>query len=120
MPTTTKAQMAFDLAIAGRKVTPSNCNDLTVLDGVAGKVSFDPNENVLTLEDATIETEANVNAIYSKIEGLTIKVIGTKQTNIGQSRTHSHETAYHYRRWNTECGEPKGLRFVCLPYRTYH
>ena len=67
MPTTTKAQMAFDLAIAGRKVTPSNCNDLTVLDGVAGKVSFDPNENVLTLEDATIETEGNVNAIYSKI-----------------------------------------------------
>ncbi len=79
MPTTTKAQMAFDLAIAGRKVTPSNCNDLTVLDGVAGKVSFDPNENVLTLEDATIETEGNVNAIYSKIEGLTIKVIGTNR-----------------------------------------
>ena len=42
MPTTTKAQMAYDLAIAGRKVTPGNCNDLTVLDGVAGKVSFRP------------------------------------------------------------------------------
>ena len=76
MPTTTKAQVAYDLAIAGKKVTSANCNDLSVIEGVRGTVSYDPTINVLTLQNAEIITEGNINAIYSKIDGMTLKVIG--------------------------------------------
>ena len=76
LPTTTKAQVAYDLAIAGRKVTSANCNDLSVIEGVRGTVSYDPIANVLTLQNAEIITEGNINAIYSKIDGMTLKVIG--------------------------------------------
>ena len=76
MPTTTKAQVAYDLAIAGKKVTSANCNDLSVIEGVRGTVSYDPTANVLTLQNAEIITEGNINAIYSKIDGMTLKVIG--------------------------------------------
>ena len=75
MPTTTKAQVAYDLAIAGKKVTSANCNDLSVIEGVRGTVSYDPTDNVLTLQNAEIITEGNINAIYSKIDGMTLKVI---------------------------------------------
>ena len=76
MPTTTKAQVAYDLAVAGKKVTSANCNDLSVIEGVRGTVSYDPTANVLTLQNAEIITEGNINAIYSKIDGMTLKVIG--------------------------------------------
>ena len=76
LPTTTKAQVAYDLAIAGKKVTSANCNDLSVIEGVRGTVSYDPTDNVLTLQNAEIITEGNINAIYSKIDGMTLKVIG--------------------------------------------
>ena len=69
--------VAYGLAIAGNKVTSANCNDLSKLDGVSGKVCYDPTNKVLTLQDATINTGGNINAIYSKIDGITIKIIGT-------------------------------------------
>jgi arginine-specific protease argI polyprotein len=69
--------VAYGLAIAGNKVTSANCNDLSILDGVSGKVCYDPTNKVLTLQDATINTGGNINAIYSKIDGITIKIIGT-------------------------------------------
>ena len=75
MPTTTKAQVAYDLAVAGKKVTSANCNDLSVIEGVRGTVSYDPTANVLTLQNTEIITEGNINAIYSKIDGMTLKVI---------------------------------------------
>ena len=34
--------VAYGLAIAGNKVTSANCNDLSKLDGVSGKVCYDP------------------------------------------------------------------------------
>ena len=66
----------YDLQICGKYVTFANCNDLSsVIDGVSGTVKYDPNNKVLTLEDATISSD-NDYAIYSYIDGLTIKVIG--------------------------------------------
>ena len=62
--------VAYGLAIAGNKVTSANCNDLSKLDGVSGKVCYDPTNKVLTLQDATINTGGNINAIYSKIDGI--------------------------------------------------
>ena len=49
------AQTKYGLEIAGVKVTSANCSDLSVIDGVKGKVSYDPTTKTLTLEDATID-----------------------------------------------------------------
>ena len=66
----------YDLQICGKYVTFANCNDLSsVIDGVSGTVKYDPNNKVLTLEDATISCDDEY-AIDSYIDGLTIKVIG--------------------------------------------
>ena len=66
----------YDLQICGKYVTFANCNDLSsVIDGVSGTVKYDPDNKVLTLEDATISSSDAV-AIISYIDDLTIKVIG--------------------------------------------
>ena len=52
----------YGLKIAGVEVTSDNCSDLSVIDGVTGKVSYDPTTKTLTLEDASIE------GIWSKDE----------------------------------------------------
>ena len=70
-PTTT-----YDLEIAGVQVTSANCSDLSVISGVSGTVKYDPTNKVLTLDGATIQINTTI-AIDSKIDGLTIKVIGT-------------------------------------------
>ena len=51
------AQEEYGLEIAGVKVTSANCSDLSVIDGVKGKVSYDPTTKTLTLEDASINDE---------------------------------------------------------------
>ena len=66
----------YDLQICDKYVTFANCNDLSsVIDGVSGTVKYDPDNKVLTLEDATISSD-NDYAINSYIDDLTIKVIG--------------------------------------------
>ena len=66
----------YDLEIAGKWVAPANCDNLGTIDG--GTVKYDPLKKVLTLENATISCNSN-RAIYSRIDGLTIKVIGTNK-----------------------------------------
>ena len=48
------AQTKYGLEIVGVAVTSANCSDLSVIDGVTGKVSYDPTTKTLTLEDASI------------------------------------------------------------------
>ena len=45
----------YGLAIADVQVTSANCSDLSVIDGVTGKVTYDPATKTLTLEDASID-----------------------------------------------------------------
>ncbi len=81
-PTTAHAQFKFDLWIAGTQVTLANCNTLSLISGVKGTVMYDPANKVLTLQNATISS--NNGAIYSNINGLTIKAIGTNNlTSVG-------------------------------------
>ena len=75
LPQQTRAEIKYDLWIAGTQVTSDNSNDLSVIEGVSGTVKYDPVNKVLTLQKATISCNI-VNAILSDIEGLTIKVIG--------------------------------------------
>lgn len=48
------AQTTYDLWVAGVQVTSANCGDLTVIPGISGKVSYNPDTQTLTLDDATI------------------------------------------------------------------
>ena len=73
-----KAQTKYDFAIAGTWVTSENCNDLTVIPGVEGSVKYDAENKTLFLKNAKIDG-GNANAIYSTLEGLTIRVAGKNQ-----------------------------------------
>ena len=73
----------YGFNIAGENVTKKNCKDLSVIDGVDGKMSYDPETKTLTMEDVTINTPGN--GIWNKyVEGLKIVVVGN---NIITSQT---------------------------------
>ena len=78
LPTTTQAQIEYNLAVGGKVVTSDNCNDLSEIDGVSGTVNYEPKTKTLTLQDATIEGDI-MYAISSDIYGLKIKVLGTNK-----------------------------------------
>lgn len=64
----------FGLMIAGTKVTRDNCDDLSSINGVEGKASFDPETYTLCLDGATIDG-GTTNAIFmSGDKELTINV----------------------------------------------
>ncbi len=64
----------YSLKVADVYVTSKNCNDLSVINGVSGKVRYDPETYTLYLENATI---TGYNGIYnSGVSGLTINVTG--------------------------------------------
>lgn len=77
---TTKSETTiYDLHIAGTEVTSANCNDLSVIDGVSGTVTYDPDTKTLTLDNATIKTTADQSlglGIDNSIDGLNIRLIG--------------------------------------------
>ena len=74
---------SYGINIAGENVTKKNCKDLSVIDGVDGKMSYDPETKTLTMEDVTINTPGN--GIWNKyVEGLKIVVVGN---NIITSQT---------------------------------
>ena len=67
---------SYGVQIAGVYVTSLNCNDLSVIDGVDGKMSYDPETNTLTMEDVTINV-SDINGIVNRsVEGMKIKLVG--------------------------------------------
>ena len=69
------AQDSYGLKIADVEVTSENCKDLSVIEGVEGKISYNPETNTLTMQDATIDNVDNGIFINSS-EGLRIEVLG--------------------------------------------
>ena len=58
---TTKEEVGYGFMVAGTQVTKGNCADLSSIEGVSGKISFDPQTNTLYLDGTTIESAvANV------------------------------------------------------------
>ena len=67
---------SYGFNIAGENVTKKNCKDLSVIDGVDGKMSYDPETNTLTMEDVTING-SHINGIVNRsVEGMKIKLVG--------------------------------------------
>lgn len=65
--------MEYELYIAGTKVTSENRNNISNSSIVSGRVSFDPDIDTLTLDNATIIGNKGIIITRSK---LTIKLIG--------------------------------------------
>lgn len=70
-------ESGYGIKIAGVDVTALNCKDLSVIDGVDGKISYDPETKTLTMEDVTINiTGENVGILNKKVKGLKINLVG--------------------------------------------
>ena len=69
------SQETYGIKIAGVDVTSLNCKDLSVIDGVDGKISYDPETNTLTMEDVTINT-TDFNGIVNDVKDMKIKLFG--------------------------------------------
>ena len=67
---------SYGVQIAGVYVTSLNCNDLSVIDGVDGKMSYDPETNTLTMEDVTINGSGINGIVNRSVEGMKIKLVG--------------------------------------------
>ena len=67
----------YDLWIAGIQVSSENCNNLSVINGVSGTVTYNPSTKLLTLQNATIQPSSLAAGIDSEISGLKIRFIGT-------------------------------------------
>ena len=74
----------YDLQICGTQVTSDNCGNLSVIPGVSGTVRYDPSQKILTLKNATINA-GQEQAITSRTDGLTIKLIGKNYLNSSES-----------------------------------
>ena len=67
----------YGIKIAGVDVTALNCKDLSVIDGVDGKISYDPETNTLTMEDVTINiTGENVGIWNRGVKDMKINLVG--------------------------------------------
>ena len=73
---------SYDVQIAGVDVTSLNSKDLSVIDGVKGKISYDPETNTLTMEDVTINITGEKVGISNRgIKGLKINLVGNNTIN---------------------------------------
>ena len=66
----------YGIKIADVDVTEKNCKDLSVIDGVDGKMSYDPETNTLTMEDVTINGSGINGIVNRSVEGMKIKLVG--------------------------------------------
>ena len=93
LPTTAQAQTKYNLKICGTQVTSDNCGDLSVIDGVEGTVKYDPDNETLTLDNATIKTSKN--SAISINQEMKIKVVGKCKIDAGD-RTAIYSTKWLY------------------------
>ena len=79
------AQEKYGFKVAGVDVTSDNYLDLTEINGVSGKVYFDPNTRTLTLDNATIEIFGYNAVLNETSKDLVIELLGTNTFNVTSS-----------------------------------
>ena len=67
---------SYGIKIAGVDVTALNCKDLSVIDGVDGKISYDAETNTLTMEDVTINTTDFYGIVNNDVMDMKINLVG--------------------------------------------
>ena len=77
---------SYGIKIAGVDVTSLNSKDLSVIDGVDGKMSYNPETKTLTMEDVTINiTGENVGIWNKEVKGLKINLVGNNTITANQA-----------------------------------
>ena len=67
---------SYGVRIADVDVTALNCKDLSVIDGVDGKISYDAETNTLTMEDVTINTTDFYGIVNNDVMDMKINLVG--------------------------------------------
>ena len=76
----------YGIKIADVDVTEKNCKDLSVIDGVDGKMSYDPETKTLTMEDVTINITGEKVGIWNRdVKGLKINLVGNNTITANQA-----------------------------------
>ena len=84
---------SYGFKIAGVDVTKKNCNDLSVIDGVDGKMSYNSETKTLTMEDVTING-TDINGIVNRsVEGMKIKLVGNNTITTNNACITINETS---------------------------
>ena len=68
--------VSYGFKIADVDVTALNCKDLSVIDGVDGKMSYDPETKTLTMEDVTINTTDFYGIVNNDVMDMKINLVG--------------------------------------------
>lgn len=67
---------SYGFKIAGVDVTALNCKDLSVIDGVDGKMSYNPETKTLTMEDVTLNPAVTIGIENKYVMDMKIKLVG--------------------------------------------
>jgi len=84
---------SYRIKIAGVDVTQKNCKDLSVIDGVDGKISYDPETNTLTMEDVTINATDNGGILNIGVKDMKIKLFGNNTITSNKACITIYETS---------------------------
>lgn len=80
------AQTSYAIKVNGVDITSDNAAAVTG-SGIAGTVSYDAEKNVLTFNNATITATGANNALSSRNDGLTVKLVGKNALTSGNYST---------------------------------
>ena len=84
----------YGIKIAGVDVTKKNYKDLSVIDGVDGKISYNPETKTLTMEDVTINIVGENAGIWNKeVKGLKINLVGNNTITSSEACITIHKTS---------------------------
>ena len=84
---------SYGFKIAGVKVTSLNCKDFSVIDGVDGKISYDPETNTLTMEDVTINTTNFNGIVNNNVMDMKINLVGNNTITTNRACITINETS---------------------------
>ena len=85
---------SYGFKIGGVDVTSLNCKDLSGIDGVDGKMSYNPETKTLTMEDVTINiTGENVGIWNKEVKGLKINLVGNNTITSSEACISISETS---------------------------
>ncbi|MBP5561355.1 MAG: hypothetical protein J6X70_06115 [Muribaculaceae bacterium] len=68
--------LCYPLMVASTRVKPANASNITSSYINSGTASYDPDENVLTLDNLEIETDSRNGGIQAEIANMTVQLVG--------------------------------------------
>ena len=84
----------YGFKIAGVDVTKKNCKDLSVIGGVDGKINYNPETKILTMEDVTINITGENAGIWNRgVKDMKINLVGNNTITSSEACISISETS---------------------------